>query len=128
FDLNAGETLAIVGESGSGKSVTAKSIMKLLPKKSTFIHNGAINYKGKNLLTYSQKEIEKLRGKEISMVFQDPMTSLNPTMKVGKQVMEGLRIHQSLRKQEAFRKAKELLHLVGIPNAEQRMSAYPHQF
>src|SRR5699024_3071598 len=98
FDLNAGETLAIVGESGSGKSVTAKSIMKMLTKKSTFIHNGAINYKGKNLLTYSQKEIEKLRGKEISMVFQDPMTSLNPTMKVGKQVMEGLRIHQSLRK------------------------------
>lgn len=128
FDLKKGETLAIVGESGSGKSVTAKSIMKLLPKKNTIIDHGSIDYKGKNLLGYTYKEIEKIRGKEISMVFQDPMTSLNPTMKIGKQVMEGLRKHQKVGKNEAYARAKELLELVGIPNAKERMSAFPHEF
>lgn len=128
FDLHKRETLAIIGESGSGKSVTAKSIMKLLPKKTTTIDQGSIIYKDKDLLGYTQKEIEKIRGREISMVFQDPMTSLNPTMKVGKQIMEGLRKHQRLSKQEASKRAEDLLRLVGIPNASERMKAYPHQF
>ena len=111
FDLKQGETLAIVGESGSGKSVTAKSIMKLLPKESTVINNGTITYKGEDLLKYRQKDIEKIRGKDISMVFQDPMTSLNPTMKVGKQVVEGLRKHQNLGKQEAYDRFVELVRM-----------------
>ncbi|WP_163969520.1 ABC transporter ATP-binding protein [Oceanobacillus halotolerans] len=128
FDLKRGETLAIVGESGSGKSVTAKSIMQLLPKKTTMIDEGSITYENENLLNYSRKEMEKIRGKEISMVFQDPMTSLNPTMKVGKQVVEGIRKHQSLTKKEAYNRAQELLELVGIPNAKERMDAYPHEF
>lgn len=128
FELKKSETLAIIGESGSGKSVTAKSIMKLLPKKSTIIDQGSIVYKGKDLLAYTYKEMEKIRGKEISMVFQDPMTSLNPTMKVGKQVMEGLRKHEKMSKKEAYTRAKELLELVGIPNAAERMGAHPHEF
>ncbi|MUK87665.1 ATP-binding cassette domain-containing protein [Ornithinibacillus sp. L9] len=128
FDLKKGETLAIVGESGSGKSVTAKSIMQLLPKKTTVINNGSIVYEGNDLLTYSKKEMEKIRGSEISMVFQDPMTSLNPTMKIGKQVMEGILKHKKISKKEAFVRAKELLELVGIPNAEERMKSYPHEF
>lgn len=128
FDLKQGETLAIVGESGSGKSVTAKSIMKLLPKESTVIKNGSVFYKGEDLLKYKQKDIEKIRGKDISMVFQDPMTSLNPTMKIGKQVIEGLRKHQGLGKKEAYERGIELLRMVGIPNPERRMNAFPHQF
>ncbi len=128
FELKKSETLAIIGESGSGKSVTAKSIMKLLPKKSTIIDQGSIVYKGKDLLAYTYKEMEKIRGKEISMVFQDPMTSLNPTMKVGKQVMEGLRKHERMSKKDAYIRAEELLKLVGIPNAAERMGAYPHEF
>ena len=128
FELKEGETLAIVGESGSGKSVTAKSIMKLLPKKTTMIDKGFILYKGQDLLAYTYKEMEKIRGKEISMVFQDPMTSLNPTMKIGKQVMEGLRKHQKITKKDAQKRAEQLLELVGIPNAKERMTAYPHEF
>ena len=128
FDLNEGETFAIVGESGSGKSVTAKSIMKLLPQKSVIMNKGSIVYKGKDLLPFTAREMEEIRGKEISMVFQDPMTSLNPTMKIGKQVMEGLRKHQQISKKQAYDKARDLLELVGIPNAMQRMSAFPHEF
>lgn len=128
FSLKKGETLAIVGESGSGKSVTAKSLMRLLPPQTTKITDGSINYLNKDILKYSPREIEALRGKEISMVFQDPMTSLNPTMKIGKQIMEGLVQHQTLTKAEARQKAIEMLKLVGIPNAEERIEAYPHQF
>src|SRR5690625_88537 len=128
LDLKRGETLAVVGESGSGKSVTAKSIMQLLPKQKTIIESGTITYEGENLLQYSNTQMERIRGNEISMVFQDPMTSLNPTMKVGKQVMEGLRKHTKLNKQEAYDQAKELLQLVGIPQAEERMNFYPHEF
>lgn len=128
FELNKGETLAIVGESGSGKSVTAKSLMRLLPKQNSIIKEGQILYEGKDLLKYSQKEMQKIRGSEISMVFQDPMTSLNPTMPIGKQIMEGLKKHQKLGKKEASRKATELLELVGIPSATERMKDYPHQF
>lgn len=128
FSLKKGETLAIVGESGSGKSVTAKSIMQLLPKQNTVIPEGEILYEGKDLLKFSKKEIQNVRGSDISMVFQDPMTSLNPTMKIGKQIMEGLSRHMKLTKKQARERAKEMLELVGIPNAVDRLDAYPHQF
>lgn len=128
FDLNKGETLAIVGESGSGKSVSTSAVMGLLPKSNTIIKSGEILYKGKDILKLSEKEMEKIRGKEISMVFQDPMSSLNPTMKVGNQIAEGLIKHQGLSKAQAKEKAIELLAKVGIPNPELRVNQYPHQF
>ena len=128
FDLNKGETLAIVGESGSGKSVSTSAIMGLLPKSNTVVKSGEILYKGKDILKLSEKEMEKIRGKEISMVFQDPMSSLNPTMKVGNQIAEGLIKHQGLSKAQAKEKAIELLAKVGIPNPELRVNQYPHQF
>lgn len=128
FDLKKGETLAIVGESGSGKSVTAKTIMKLLPKQSSLVNRGNVQFEGRNLLELTEKEMKKVRGSEISMVFQDPMTSLNPTMTIGKQLMEGLREHERITKKGAFEKAIQLLEMVGIPNAEDRMNDYPHQF
>ena len=128
FSLKKGETLAIVGESGSGKSVTAKSIMRLLPKHSAVIPQGEIKFEGRDLLDLPLKDMQKVRGSEISMVFQDPMTSLNPTMKIGKQIMEGLKKHQTLTKSVARQRALEMLELVGIPNAKTRLDAYPHQF
>ncbi|MBE1553280.1 ABC transporter ATP-binding protein [Sporosarcina limicola] len=128
FKLNKGETLAIVGESGSGKSVTAKTIMRLLPKHNTLISEGDITYEGRDLLNLSLSDMQKVRGSEIAMVFQDPMTSLNPTMRIGKQIMEGLLKHQHLSKKVAKQKALEMLELVGIPNAKERLEAYPHQF
>lgn len=128
FDLNKGETLAIVGESGSGKSVTAKSIMRLLPKHNTEITEGDIVYEDRSLLNVPIKQMQDIRGSEISMVFQDPMTSLNPTMKIGKQIMEGLQKHQKLSKKQARERALEMLKLVGIPSAEVRLDNYPHQF
>ncbi|PLR73162.1 ABC transporter ATP-binding protein [Bacillus sp. UMB0728] len=126
--LKKGETLAIVGESGSGKSVTSKTIMKLLPGNSASIEDGEILFEGKNLIQYSEKEMQKIRGSEISMIFQDPMTALNPTMTIGKQIAESLMTHQRIRKNEADQKAIELLRLVGIPNPENRIRQYPHQF
>ncbi|WP_243354405.1 ABC transporter ATP-binding protein [Bacillus litorisediminis] len=128
FEIKKGETLAIVGESGSGKSVTAKSIMRLLPKHNTIISDGTITYEDKSLLDLSAKDMAHIRGSEISMVFQDPMTSLNPTMKIGKQIMEGLIKHQSLSKSEAKKRAVEMLAMVGIPNPAERLNSYPHQF
>lgn len=128
FELKKGETLAIVGESGSGKSVTAKSIMQLLPTATTEVTKGDIVYNGKSLLELSKRQITNLRGSEISMVFQDPMTSLNPTMKVGKQIMEGIQRHEQLTKAQARKRALEMLQLVGIPQAENRLDNYPHQF
>lgn len=128
FKLNKGETLAIVGESGSGKSVTAKSIMRLLPKNNTEITKGDIIYEERSLLNLSVKDMQEIRGSEISMVFQDPMTSLNPTMKIGKQIMEGLQKHQKLTKKQAHERALDMLKLVGIPRAEDRIEEYPHQF
>ncbi|MBO0586006.1 ABC transporter ATP-binding protein [Sporosarcina sp. E16_8] len=128
FEVYKGETLAIVGESGSGKSVTTKSIMRLLPKSSTEYKNGEILFGGKDLLKISEKEMQKVRGKDISMIFQDPMTSLNPTMTVGNQIMEPLLKHQKLSKSEARKKSIELLTLVGMPKPEMRMKQYPHQF
>ncbi|MCK6256745.1 ABC transporter ATP-binding protein [Fictibacillus sp. KIGAM418] len=126
--LEKGESLAIVGESGSGKSVTSKAIMRLLPEKTSEIKEGQILFEGKDLVKLSNREMEKIRGSEISMIFQDPMTSLNPTMTVGKQIMEGLRKHQNLSKSEAKERAINLLKLVGIPNPEIRIKEYPHQF
>ncbi|ALC80730.1 MULTISPECIES: ABC transporter ATP-binding protein [Bacillus] len=128
FELNKGETLAIVGESGSGKSVTTKSIMGLLPKSNSEIKKGQILYGGKDLTKLKESQLQKIRGKEISMVFQDPMTSLNPTMTVGKQIMEPIIKHQKASKHEAKKRAIHLLELVGIADAENRFKQYPHQF
>ncbi|UXR78873.1 MULTISPECIES: ABC transporter ATP-binding protein [unclassified Staphylococcus] len=128
FYLDKGETLAIVGESGSGKSVTTKAITKLFQGPTGKIKKGQIIFDGEDLTQKSEKELMKLRGKEISMIFQDPMTSLNPTMKIGKQVMEPIIKHIGLSKSEAKKRAIELLKLVGLKNVEKRFNAYPHQF
>ncbi|MBM7647544.1 oligopeptide transport system ATP-binding protein [Bacillus ectoiniformans] len=128
FHLEKGETLAIVGESGSGKSVTTKALMRLIPNPPGRIKEGQILFEGRDLARLSEKDMEKVRGKEISMIFQDPMTSLNPTMTVGKQVMEPLIKHQKMSKDAARKRAIELLTLVGLPNPEQRIKQYPHQF
>ncbi|MCD7034970.1 ABC transporter ATP-binding protein [Metabacillus sp. GX 13764] len=128
FDLFKGETLAIVGESGSGKSVTTKSIMRLLPESNSEIKSGEILFDGKDLTKLKDQQMQKIRGKDISMIFQDPMTSLNPTMTVGKQIMEPIIKHQKLSKSEARARAIDLLKLVGIPMAEARFKQYPHQF
>ncbi|WP_153124935.1 ABC transporter ATP-binding protein [Peribacillus tepidiphilus] len=128
FDLMKGETLAIVGESGSGKSVTTKSIMGLLPPGNSEVKKGEILFDGNDLTKLSDRQMQKIRGKEISMIFQDPMTSLNPTMKIGKQIMEPIIKHQKLSKAAAKERAIELLRLVGIPQPEVRFQQYPHQF
>lgn len=128
FYLNQGETLAIVGESGCGKTATSKTILRLLPKYISDIANGSIDFNGKDLVKLSEKEMNKVRGGEIAMIFQDPMTSLNPTMKVGEQIMESLILHKRLSKSEARKEAIEMMKLVNIPQAEMRMEAYPHEF
>jgi len=128
FDVYKGETLAIVGESGSGKSVTSQSIMRLIPMPPGEIKNGQILLEGEDLVKKSDKEMEKIRGKDIGMIFQDPMTSLNPTMRVGMQIMEGLIKHQNMSKAQAKERAIELLRLVGIPMPEKRVNQYPHEF
>src|SRR5699024_2571690 len=128
LSLKKGETLAIVGESGSGKSVTAKEIMRVNPRPQCFVKSGEILYDGDDLTTYSKKQMQNIRGKDISMIFQDPMTTLNPTMTIGKQITEGLRKHQNMDSKAAKERAIELLELVKIPNAETRFKQYPHQF
>ena len=128
FDLRRGETLAIVGESGSGKSVTAKSIMRLLPEANSLIKGGEILFEGQDLLKLSERRMQEIRGPKIAMVFQDPMTSLDPTMRVGRQITESLKEHLGLSGQRARDRAVELLTLVGIPNPEDRIRQYPHQF
>ncbi|MEH7457816.1 peptide ABC transporter ATP-binding protein [Bacillus pseudomycoides] len=128
FDLKKGETLAIVGESGSGKSVTSKALMGLIPNPPGRIKNGEIIFDGRDLTKLTEKEMQQVRGKEIAMIFQDPMTSLNPTMTIGNQVMEGLIKHQGMGKADARKVALELIDLVGIPNPEARLKQYPHQF
>lgn len=128
FTLNKGETLAIVGESGCGKSVTAKSIMRLIPEHIGKIAGGSILFKGKDLAVLPEKEMRELRGSEISMIFQDAMTSLNPTISIGEQIMEGIIRHQKVSKSEAKRQAIEILNLVGIANPESRLKQYLHQF
>jgi peptide/nickel transport system ATP-binding protein len=126
FTLEPGDVLGIVGESGSGKSVTSLAIMGLLPK-SARIH-GEVNYRGRNLLRLSEKELTGVRGKQVSMIFQDPMTSLNPVYTVGWQLQEAILAHQDVPKQQAWQRSVELLDLVGIPNAKDRASSYPHEF
>jgi oligopeptide transport system ATP-binding protein len=128
FDLRRGETLAIVGESGSGKSVTAKSIMRLNPEANTIVQGGEILFEGEDILKLSQKRMQDIRGPRIAMVFQDPMTSLDPTMKIGRQITESLKEHLGLSGQRAKERAIELLTLVGIPHPEDRIKQYPHQF
>lgn len=128
FDLKRGETLAIVGESGSGKSVSTKAINGLLPKKNTIIESGEILFDGKNLLEIPENEMEDIRGKDIAMIFQDPMTSLNPTLSVGKQIAEPMIKHLGYSKEEALDRAIEWMRLVGIKNPEVTYKHYPHQF
>ena len=128
FDIKKGETLGIVGESGSGKSVTARSIMRLLPSPPSMMTDGSIEFSGKMISTFNDKQMEAIRGKEISMIFQDPMTSLNPTIKVGKQIDEMLMKHQQLSTQAAKERTIEMLKLVGINNAAERYNQYPHEF
>jgi oligopeptide/dipeptide ABC transporter, ATP-binding protein, C-terminal domain len=124
FDLRKGETLGIVGESGSGKSVTMLSVMRLVTGKIT---NGEVLFEGQDLLKLSEKEMISLRGKDITMVFQDPMTSLDPVYTIGYQLMEPILKHQNVSKKEAFDRAVSMLEKVGIANAAQRMKEYPHQ-
>ena len=128
FTLKAGERVALVGESGCGKSVTALSIMRLVDQPPGEYKGGQIYFEGKNLLALSEKEICNIRGGRIGMIFQDPMTCLNPTMTVGKQIAEGLLMHLKLPRPEARARAVQLLRQVGIPDATQRFHAYPHEF
>lgn len=128
FSIDRGSCLCIVGESGCGKSVTALSILRLIPRNSGEIAGGEILFDGKNLLKMSPDEIRKIRGNRISMIFQDSMTGLNPVMTVGKQVIEAIRIHdKDITKEEAAEKAVKILSDVGIPSPELRMKEYPHQ-
>lgn len=127
FDVYRGKTLGIVGESGCGKSVTSLSILRLIPTPPGRIAGGQILYKGKDLLGYSMSEMRKIRGNEISMIFQEPMTSLNPVFTIGNQICEAISLHQNLSKAETRNRAIEMLKLVGIPAPEQRIDEYPHQ-
>ena len=126
--VDEGEVLAIVGESGCGKSVTAHSVMRLNPEPPARIPHGSIDLCGHDIVNATEKEMRHIRGQEVSMIFQDPMTSLNPTMPIGKQIVESIRLHQKLSAKEASEKAMELLELVGIPNPATRAKQYPHQF
>ncbi|CAA9244008.1 MAG: Oligopeptide transport ATP-binding protein OppD [uncultured Craurococcus sp.] len=126
FHVNAGETVAIVGESGCGKSVTSMSILRLIPEPPGKIA-GSIRFQGRDLLTLSEPEMRDIRGNEISMIFQEPMTSLNPVLNIGRQIGETLRLHQGLSSRDAEAKAVEMLKLVGIPEPVRRVREYPHQ-
>ncbi len=128
FSLEPGETLGIVGESGSGKSVTALSIMQLNPKPPVEYPEGDILFEGRNLLEAKEDEMQKIRGNDVAMIFQDPMTSLNPVFTIGNQISEAVRIHQKVSKSEAKEKTVQVLRDVGIANPEQRAGEYPHQF
>ena len=128
YTLDRGETLGVVGESGSGKSVTHMTIMGLIDMPPGKIEDGDILYRGESLLEKSEEEMQHIRGNDIAMIFQDPMTSLNPVYKIGRQLGEGLRLHRGYTKQQAQERAIELLRLVGIPNPEKRVNEYPHQF
>ncbi|WXR62228.1 ABC transporter ATP-binding protein [Peptostreptococcaceae bacterium AGR-M142] len=127
FHLDKGETLGIVGESGSGKSVTSMSVMRLLQSPGKIV-DGEIFFNGENLIKKDEKEMQKIRGNDISMIFQDPMTSLNPVYTIGNQIMEAIIKHQKLDKAKAKEKAIEMLKIVGIPSPEKRIDQYPHEF
>jgi len=128
FQLHRGETLGLVGESGSGKSVTNLSILRLVPDPPGRVVAGRVGYRGKDLRTAAEEEVRVLRGRNISMIFQDPLTSLNPVLRISTQVQEALQLHHGLGGRQARAKAVEMLRLVGIPDAERRADDYPHQF
>ncbi|AFM41677.1 oligopeptide/dipeptide ABC transporter, ATP-binding protein [Desulfosporosinus acidiphilus SJ4] len=128
FHVDKGEAVGIVGESGCGKSVTVQSIMRLIPNPPGKIKNGQIRLAGRDLVKLSEKEMQKIRGKEIGMIFQDPMTSLNPVLTIGRQMAEVLQRHEGIGKHEALGRSAKYLTMVGIPNAERRLKQYPHEF
>jgi len=127
FSLSEGETLGLVGESGCGKSVTALSLMRLVPSPPGRIVNGEIMFQGNDLLKMSEQAMRNVRGREIGMIFQEPMTSLNPVLSIGRQLREPLELHLGMTKQQALKKSTELLELVGIPDPETRLNSFPHQ-
>jgi ABC-type dipeptide/oligopeptide/nickel transport system ATPase component len=127
FHINKGETLAVVGESGSGKSVTSLSIMRLIPSPPGRIAGGQILFNGQDLVKKSEREMRRIRGNDISMIFQEPMTSLNPVYTVGDQIAEAIVLHQKKSKGQAMKMAVEMLELVGIPEPAKRVKNYPHQ-
>ena len=127
FSVDKGETLGVVGESGCGKSITSMSIMQLIGKPGKIV-NGEIDFKGEKLLNKDKEEMRKIRGKEIAMIFQEPMTSLNPVYTVGQQIMEAVLIHEDMTKEQARERAIQMLDLVKIPDAEKRLNSYPHEF
>ena len=127
FNIAKGETMGIVGESGSGKSVTSSSIIRLLPTRTGKIVGGSIEFEGKDVLALSKKELNDFRGKDIAVIFQDPMTSLDPVFKIGKQMTEMIMAHQNVTKDEAWKMSVEALSKVGIPEPEKRMNSYPYE-
>ncbi len=128
FDVQEGETLGLVGESGSGKSVTALTILRLIPQPPGKIVGGEVNFQGVDLLKVDEETIRKIRGAKIAMIFQEPMTSLNPVLTIGRQVTEALELHMKMNKSESRKRAAELLQMVGIPDPLRRLDDYPHQF
>jgi oligopeptide transport system ATP-binding protein len=128
FHVDQGETLGIVGESGCGKSVSVLSIMRLIPQPPGKIVDGAVLFDGQNLVELSDEEVRHVRGNKIAMIFQDPMTSLNPVLTIGRQIGEALELHMRMSKEDALKRSAELLGMVGIPEAEARLADYPHQF
>ena len=127
FKLREGETLGLVGESGCGKSVTALSIMRLVPSPPGRIVSGDVIFQGKNLLETSEEEMQNVRGRDIGMIFQEPMTSLNPVLSIGRQLREPLELHLGMTKQQSLSRSSELLELVGIPDPATRLKTFPHQ-
>lgn len=128
FKLTEGETLGIVGESGCGKSVTVMSMLRLIPNPPGKVTAGRAMFQGKDLLTMTDEEIRHVRGAQISMIFQDPMTSFNPVLTIGRQLVEPLETHLGMNRAQAYDRAAEMLKMVGIPNAKDRLNDYPHQF
>ncbi len=128
YTLNEGETLGVVGESGSGKSVQSLSLMGLIPNPPGRVEAGTVMFRGRDLLKLSKEEMRMVRGAEIAMIFQDPMTSLNPVLTIGRQIGEALQLHLGMNKGQARERSAELLAMVGIPMAAQRLDSYPHQF
>lgn len=127
FHVNKSEILGLVGESGCGKSVTSQSIMRLFDEKHTAKHEGEIKFNGEDLLKFSEEKMQSIRGNEIAMIFQDPLSSLNPVFTIGSQISEAILLHQNISKQDAYKKSIEMLRLVGIPAPEKRIDEYPHE-